>query len=264
MKWQGVAMRTISEIVILGRSWLPPKQGLRILIYHAIGKSVKIDTNDLNNIDVELFRKHLDMLAGMEVDTLVPLDIPKDKLKLAITFDDGYADNLYIAAPLLVERKLPFTVFITSQSIRNHVNGYLSKAELKELANIPGAIIGSHSSTHPHLTTCNNAQLKTEMEDSKHHIEDLIGKPVNYISYPFGDVDLRVRDAAENAGYKAGCSIHFEINTAGRDKFLLNRCGILKHDSLRVLKQKINGDWDWLKWHYNYRDPIKNVHKKKH
>ena len=36
---------------------------------------------------------------------------------MAITFDDGYADNLQVAAPLLAERGLPATFFIVSGTI---------------------------------------------------------------------------------------------------------------------------------------------------
>src|SRR4030095_8087725 len=36
--------------------------------------------------------------------------------KVAITFDDGYADNLFAAKPLIEARQLPATIYMTSGS----------------------------------------------------------------------------------------------------------------------------------------------------
>jgi len=255
MRWQGLALQTISGCVSFARSPFVARHGLRILTYHAVGSSAYGDHLGLNTISVERFCEHLDILASMSTAPLLPLEITHDQLKISITFDDGYADNLYIAAPLLAERGIPFTVFVTSDFIRGQVDGFLSPSDLKQLSRMPGATIGAHGRSHCDLTKCGKEELRVELEDSKHYLEDLIGLPVKGLAYPYGASDMRVRDAAQRAGYEIGACIRFDINCVGRDALMLNRCAILCDDSPRVMRQKLRGDWDWYRW--RRVDPLK-------
>jgi len=151
MRWQNLALHALANTAALARKPFPPRCGLRILMYHSVGSFVYGDTLALHTISEKRFRQHLDVLSGMRTVPLMPLLIPESELSVAITFDDGYADNLHIAAPLLIERGIPFTVFVTSDFIRYHERGFLSVDELKQLAQQPGVIIGAHSSSHCHL-----------------------------------------------------------------------------------------------------------------
>lgn len=248
MRLKSLAMQTISNGVSLARLPFAPRHGLRILTYHAVGSSAYCDHLGLNTVSVELFRKHLDILADMLTTPLVPLEVPRDKLHIAITFDDGYADNLHVAAPFLAERGIPFTVFVVSDFVRRQVAGFLSPDELKQLARLPGATIGAHSRSHCNLTQCSTDELRAELEDSKHYLEDLIGLPVKSLAYPYGAANMRVRDAALCAGYEVGACSRFDINQVGRNALMLNRCAILCNDSPRTMRQKLLGDWDWYRW----------------
>lgn len=248
MRWQTFAMRAISEGVSLARRPLALRRGLRILTYHTVGCSAYGDRLGLNTITLESFREHVDILAEMDSVPISPLEIQRNELQVAISFDDGYKDNLHVAAPLLVERGLPFTVFVTSDFVRGRVNGFLSPSELRQLAQLPGATIGAHGCSHRNLIKCSREELRGELEDSKHYLEDIIGQPITSLAYPYGAADMRVRNAAGCAGYQVGSCSRFDINRLGRDALMLNRCVILCHDTPRVLRQKILGDWDWYRW----------------
>lgn len=248
MRWQAVALQSIANTAALVHRSFPPRYGLRIIMYHAIGSSVYGDRYALNTLSVERFREHVDILTGMLTVPLLPLQIPTDELHIAITFDDGYADNLHIVYPLLAERGIPYTVFVTSDFIRNRKEGFLSCDELKQLASQPGVIIGAHSCSHCHLTRCSDNQLQAELQDSKHFLEDLIGRSVTSLAYPYGSSDRRVMEAALSAGYELGACSRFDINHSSRDPLMLNRCVILNNDKKKILKQKIMGDWDWYRW----------------
>lgn len=127
-----------------------------------------------------------------------------------ITFDDGYANFRRLAFPILTELHAPATVYMVAaqigktnvwdERIGDCTEPMLTAAELREL-DAAGIEIGSHTMNHAHLTTLSDAELRRELQDSKHLLEDLLGKPVPGFSYPYGEWDARVRQAVIDAGY---------------------------------------------------------------
>jgi peptidoglycan/xylan/chitin deacetylase (PgdA/CDA1 family) len=170
-------------------------------------------------------------------------------LRVAVTFDDGYRDNLSVAAPILLKYKIPFAIFVTSSFVsQNHSSIYLTRAELRELAALPGVAIGSHGASHTPLATCDDETLWDELYGSRACIEDIIGMPVKAISYPHGSVNRKVAAAAQKAGYQLGLCSRRDINDIKRDPLLLCRTEIVAADSERVFLQKLYGAWDWNRW----------------
>jgi len=243
--------QTISEGVST-MSWLcPPKEGFRVLMYHSIGTPAFGDEKGLFSLSPERFRQHMGLLAGLKHGQLVSFDadaLSGTGYRLAITFDDGYLNNLEVAAPILVELGLPFTVFVTSEFVRNRKSGFLSPVDLRALAELPGAQIGAHGANHVALTQCNQAALLNELMSSRHYLEDVLGREVRKFAYPYGAADRRVRDAALSVGYNLGACSLGGINPPNRDPLLLTRTEIVSFDSKRVFAQKLHGDWDWYRW----------------
>ena len=130
----------------------------------------------------------------------------------AITFDDGYLTVYERACPMLKERDMTATVYVVVDSLGG-INEWdrragdqeekmMSAAQARELAE-NGFEIGSHTLTHPaSVQPWTTSSLTQEIVDSKHKLEDLIGREVASFSYPYGDYDGRVLNAAMAAGYK--------------------------------------------------------------
>ena len=72
--------------------------------------------------------------------------------------------------------------------------------ELREHA-ARGIAIGSHTVSHPHLTTLSDDELRHELNESKREIEDRLRRPCDDLAYSYGEHDARVRAAARAAGY---------------------------------------------------------------
>jgi len=94
------------------------RSGPLILMYHRIA-SPALDPQCLC-VTEEHFKEHLEIIRKCAKPIALSDMIQKlksgdcSRQAVAITFDDGYADNLHIAVPLLNEAGLPATVFIST------------------------------------------------------------------------------------------------------------------------------------------------------
>jgi peptidoglycan/xylan/chitin deacetylase (PgdA/CDA1 family) len=225
-------------------------------MYHAVGSRGLGDEDAIFGITPKQFEAHMDLVAAQFVDCVVPLDMEHvggSRQKLVISFDDGYKDNLLSAAPILLERGFPFTVFISTGLVQKHSDLFLSPAEIVELSNLPGVSIGAHGVNHVPLALCNDESLQYELLASKRFLEDLLSRPITKLAYPYGSVNRRVRDAAHEAGYTLAVCSHTDVNLEGRDPLLLARTSMSGLDSDRAVTQKLRGDWDWYRW--RHKDP---------
>lgn len=103
-----------------GRAFGPP--GGVVLLYHRVA-DLEFDPQQLA-VTPERFTSHLEVIRALAA--VLPLDrmialADGDALParaVAITFDDGYADNLRAAQPLLALAGMPATVFASTGPIR--------------------------------------------------------------------------------------------------------------------------------------------------
>ena len=166
----------------------------------------------------------------------------------AITFDDGYLSVYEHACPMLAQRSLTATIYVVVDSL-NGINEWdkragdreekmMSVAQARELADA-GFEIASHTLTHPHLTSLNDDDLRAEVADSKHKLEDMIGREVKSFSYPYGDYDTRVLDAAVAAGYTNAMSTTLGAVVSGTSVFEVQRVNVRWNGFGCQLRRKI-------------------------
>lgn len=231
----------------LSAAWraVPARPGRRILAYHAVGHDVRDDFYGFT-IAAADFAHHVDALTAahqLQVVTLTS-EIGEGETTVALTFDDGYAGVLEIAAPLLARHAMPFTVFVTTGFLEQP--GFLSRRALRELATVPGATLGFHGRSHARLTGMSASELAAEVADGRRELEDLIGGAVTAMSYPHGAVDRRVRDAVAGAGFAHAATSRYGANRVGADRLMLRRCEVVSEDTAAVVLAKATGAWDWL------------------
>lgn len=108
---------------------------------------------------------------------------------VTFTFDDGLASTYKLALPVLNSKGIKGVLYHNTSYTGK--SGYMSWSQIKELQNKYGWEIGSHSYSHPLMTTLSSSQLKKEVEKSK---EDLVKNGINPVSFatPYGDYDNNV------------------------------------------------------------------------
>ncbi len=160
--------------------------------------------------------------------------------EVAITFDDGCASDWLVAAPRLLERGFGATFYVVSGWIGRRA-GFLGPQDLRELSGT-GFEIGSHSATHAFLPDLDAAALRRELVDSKHEIEDVLGRTVTHLSCPGGRFTRRVADAARDAGYETMATSRIGVNGPSSDAFALARCPLLRDTPQRTFEAFCRGD----------------------
>jgi peptidoglycan/xylan/chitin deacetylase (PgdA/CDA1 family) len=133
---------------------------------------------------------------------------------VGLTFDDGYADFVDNALPLLARRDFGATLFVLPGRLGGD-NAWdplgprkplLTAAGIRHAA-AEGVEIGSHGLTHVDLTKADDSTLKAEVADSRSRLQELLDSPVDGFCYPYGTVDARAVDAVRAAGYSYACAI---------------------------------------------------------
>ena len=213
---------------------------ISILFYHRVADS----SPNAWTIRRDSFRRQMDYVSErMEWIDLAEAqrrvaDSHSPSPAVALTFDDGYADNSDFALPYLIEQGIPCTYFVTTSHVRNGLPfphdvaagrplGVNSVQQIRDAANA-GIEIGCHTRTHIDFSqVIRRDVLVDEIADAKDELEQMIGKAVRYFAFPYGMPAQLTQAAIEvvhEAGFLGFCSAYGAYNLPGGDSFHLRRC----------------------------------------
>ena len=216
-------------------------------MYHSISEGVSDDPFGIYTVSKECFESQIKLLYKnkdkIQFKKLTDV-IEDEKNSLVITFDDGFKDNLLTAAPILNRYNIPFTVFVATGLLNKEE--YLTCDELKVLAELDNCEIGAHGHSHVKLSDCSEEKVTEELSLSKKILEDLLGRPVDVMSYPHGDYNEFVLNKAREVGFKVIGSSHYGVNRTVTDKLRLNRFVVTSSDSAVQVLRKVMGHYDWM------------------
>lgn len=242
----------------VARGW----EAYRILTYHSVNGHRPHETD----IAPGVFDRHMAFLkraaCPVAFSDAIETALPESACGryVVVTLDDGYADNLTRAAPILQRHGVPAACFLTvghidSQELMPHDKtctveqaGLLTWTQVHDLKQA-GVLLGSHAVTHTRLALLPEDEIRRQLRESKQMIERHLGDPVTLLSYPYGrhgDYDATVVRQARDAGYKAAATARHGWNAAHADRYQLRRIGIDASDTLFTLRAKLNGALDIL------------------
>lgn len=238
-------------------------------MYHSIGRP---EAGDRMGLKVSLgnFERQVDWLIHQDWEILTVGELIRSKLseknQAAISFDDGYRDQLS-AANSLHKRGLQGTFFIIPGRAGQTMGGraYYSQWKLMGLADLKllikyGHEIGGHSYSHPGpLTLQAKSMIKKEIENCHQWIQSFnSGQEIGF-SYPHGASSSEVEASVQKAGFKYACDSRPGAITGKPRPFQLPRIEISGFDSLEKVINKIQGNGEV--WRRLYYELTKNVWK---
>ena len=252
-------------------------QRIPVLMYHRIGQAhnsweAKYCVSPGN------FSAHMQALAraGRRAVSLTDFrawldgksELPQGTFLL--TFDDGFLGLHEHAMPVLESLGFQATVFLVSALMgkrdewcrANNPSGatypLLDRHHIREMS-AHGFDFQSHTRHHADLPALDDTQLEDELSGSKAELEDMLGKPIDYLAYPFGHYDERVMATSKKAGYHAAFSVQPGFNRRDIDRFRIRRLDVFGTDTPAMLKRKIHfgsNDGSWRQSLRYYSDRI--------
>lgn len=217
-----------------------------VLVYHTISTPAEPLPGDID-ISPERFEQQLRWLERWRGVARLSetLRLPESDRLTAITFDDGYRDNLTVALPLLEKYQLPMTLFVSAGLVGSE--GFLSPEELREISKHPLVTIGAHGLWHRHFTKLKVDEARFELIESRRLLSAMIGKRVDLMAWPFGECDEHLEHLSKECGYRASWSVWKGANrTHSRWRVPLGR-----RDNLVKFVAKASGAYGLTKarWH---------------
>ena len=107
---------------------------------------------------------------------------------VALTFDDGWRDNLVHAWPVLQAQGVRATIFLVKEWVAagsNRHGEFLDPRDVRTLA-AEGMEFGAHTVTHAKLDRIDLRSAEEEMRCSKTAVEKWSGRPCDLFAYPLG------------------------------------------------------------------------------
>ena len=181
-----------------------------ILLYHHVSSSTPASTS----ISPEAFKSHMEYLDAhhtvvslQDVVSAIQHNTTLPENAVAITFDDGYANILDNAHPILADLGFPYTVFINPDEIGVGPK-QLTWEQVIAMHN-DGVVFANHTLDHLHMLNGEQAmgerawleKVWRNVESAEKKIEDKLDISLKYLAYPFGEYNTALANKLKAEGY---------------------------------------------------------------
>ncbi len=240
-------------------SWSRPESrapGIVVLAYHRVGGHSAAHEIDL---PAERFEAQIDLIARWRApltldDALTELESPSSptgptpgRNRIVVTFDDGTADFVEEALPILVRHQVPATLYIATDFVergRDFPDGgtVLSWAAIRDALSTGLVTLGSHTHTHALLDRVDLPTATDELQRSIDVMYERTGVKPEHFAYPKALPGNASVDALMRTMFKSAAVAGTHANRYGQtDPWRLARSPVQRADGMHFFEQKLTG-----------------------
>jgi len=216
---------------------------ITVLLYHRVSD----DARDNLTVGIAQFERQMALLRQhcrvLSIEDAVQCEtVPaSDRPTVAVTFDDGYADNYVHAAPILMRHRIPAAFFVSTGIVGTDSGRFphdvrrgnppipaMSWDQIRCLRDW-GFTIGSHSVNHIDCAAEPEERVRSELAESRDTLARELGTREPIFGYPYGGrrhMTAQRLELVRQAGYSACLSAYGGSNVARVDRFNVLRRGI--------------------------------------
>ncbi len=213
----------------------------KIISFHKISNRPEFGGTFCTNNQFKRFMEFLKKNQYITIDLEKHMENYNNKT-VSIFFDDAYEEIFDNAFPIMKSFGLtgviaPITGFIGEKNLWDRGGGvfrHMNKEQIRILSE-NGFNVISHTMTHRDLRKLSDKELLYEMSESKQILESIIGKKVDYILYPYGLYNNRVKHFAKKVGYKGAFASYNKSNRV-IDEYAIGRNTMYIIDNVFDLK----------------------------
>ncbi len=220
----------------------------RILMYHMIGSHKPRARFNKLRVETEEFERQVRWLKeqGWNFVFMSELLRPVQPKTVAITFDDGYRDNLLNADPVLRRYGAKATLYLvvdrhnrdwSSYKKSSHDDGELmhepklADQDMAEMLSSNRWELGAHTLTHAYLPSLSKSTRSDEILSGKKQLEATFGVSVLSFAYPFGIYESVDVEYVRQAGFRTAVTTNQGISeNIFAEMFALRRIKVNGHD----------------------------------
>lgn len=225
-----------------------PRSGLVVLLYHRVGGHTPVSVD----LPVEMFDEQMAAVAAdsraIDLDTAVSGLANGESLagRVVVTFDDGTADFVQEAVPVLERHRVPATIYLATDHVESgrwfpDQGRPASWSDLADAVATGLVTVGSHTHTHALLDRLDPATVAEELDRSIGLIEDRLGLRPEHFAYPKALAPTPAADAAVRRRFRSAALAGTRANGAGSDVHRLARSPVQVSDGRRWFEQKLAG-----------------------
>ena len=225
---------------VVNKKYFKNEQGILAIMYHRFEENKYPSTN----IRLEIFKKHINLIKENNLDFYNPGEFlinfkkVKEQKKILLTIDDAFSSFYENAWPILKEEKIPFILFVSTESVGN--KGYMSWDQIKEIEKNNFVYIGNHSHSHDYLTKFTFEKFKGDIDLSIRIFNDKLGYNPIFFSYPFGEYNLEQKNFISK-NFEFAFGQHSGVIDLNKDRYELPRFPINeKYGEIKRFKEVIS------------------------